>query len=209
MGSPDGTGEDDEHPQHTVYLDEYWIDRTEVTNAQYRWCVEAGACTAPVCETYDDAAKSDHPVVCVSWYDAQAYCKWAGRRLPTEAEWEKAARGTDGRAYPWGNDSPDCIKAQYGGCAGDTVAVGTKPAGVTPYGALDMAGNVWEWVTDWYDADIYAQLPRENPQGSVSGPTRVLRGGSWNFAADLIRVANRYWSMPDAGNVYFGFRCAR
>jgi serine/threonine-protein kinase len=209
MGSLDGAGEDDEYPQRIVYLDEYWIDRTEVTNAQYRRCVETGACTAPVCETYDDAGKSDHPVVCVSWYDAQAYCEWAGRRLPTEAEWEKAARGIDGRNYPWGNEKPNAKLANFNGEVRGTTPVGQLQAGVSPFVALDMAGNVWEWTQDWYDPNSTSTMMRTNPQGPPSGYYRVLRGGSWVNASNEIRAANRHWSKPDVRYGSYGFRCAR
>jgi formylglycine-generating enzyme required for sulfatase activity len=161
MGSSDSDPDaaDDEKPQHTVYLDAFYIDETEVTNAQYRACVEAGACNAPADTTdYDHADYAQHPVVYVSWGDADAYCLWAGKRLPAEAEWEKAARGTDGRTYPWG-EGIDCDHAQYSECGGRTVPVGSKAKGASLYGALDMAGNVWEWVADWYDSGYYSKSP--------------------------------------------------
>jgi formylglycine-generating enzyme required for sulfatase activity len=205
MGSNDGA--DDEKPVHTVTLDAFWIDRTEVTNAQYQKCVAAGACSA---SSYADDSRyngSQQPVVGVSWNDADAYCRWAGARLPTEAEWEKAARGTNGRIYPWGNERPDCNKAQYGGCAGQTVPVGSKAARASPYGALDMAGNAWEWVNDWYDSGYYAISPTSNPQGPDSGDYRVLRGGSWNFGESDVRAANRYDVVPTYRGDGVGFRC--
>jgi len=206
----------DEQPQHTVYLDAFWIDRTEVTNAQFRKCVEAGACQAPTtCDwgepTYNDGSKADYPAVCVSWNQAQAYCRWAGVRLPTEAEWEKAARGTDGRTYPWGNQAPDCNRANYwgkdGGCVGRTTAVGSFPTGASPYGALDMAGNVWEWVSDWYDGDYYSRSPARNPTGPDSGQARVLRGGSWDFIWLYSRAALRVNFIPAYRVNGVGFRC--
>jgi len=202
-----------EQPVHAVYLDAFYIDKTEATNAQYRACVEAGLCRAPtICDwgepTYEDPSKIDHPVVCVSWNDAKAYCEWAGKRLPTEAEWEKAARGTDGRTYPWG-EGIDCDRAQYSGCGGQTVPVGSKPKGGSPYGALDMAGNVWEWVADWYDSGYYSRSPERNPLGPDSGELRVLRGGSWVYIPTSVRCAIRDWYIPDKRSSGVGFRCVR
>jgi len=198
-----------EQPVHTVYLDAFYIDKTEVTNAQYRKCVEAGGCDTPVKTTYyDNADYAQHPVVYVSWNDADAYCQWAGKRLPTEAEWEKAARGTDGRTYPWG-EGIDCDHAQYGGCGGGTVPVGSKPKGASPYGALDMAGNVWEWVADWYDSGYYSQSPRRNPPGPDSGGGRVLRGGSLHGNQRFTRCAYRVGGNPGYWYFYVGFRCAK
>ena len=171
-----GPAEDDytaksvEKPQHRVYLDAYWIDRTEVTKAQYQQCVAARKCRAPSCV---GTRVDEHPVVCVSWQDAADYCAWAGKRLPTEAEWEKAARGTDGRKYPWGNEAPDCGRLNFffrsKPCVESTSAVGAFPSGASPYGALDMAGNVSEWVADWYDEKYYASSPTQNPTGPPSG----------------------------------------
>ncbi len=217
MGSTPDEGYDNEHPQHTVSLDAFWIDKTEVTNAQYRKCVDAGTCREPTsCDwgkpTYSDPSKANHPVVCVSWDDATAYCTWTGARLPAEAEWEKAARGTDGRTYPWGNSKPDCRQANFwgkdGGCVGGTSAVGSYPTDTSPYGALDMAGNVWEWVIDWFDEGYYARSPATNPLGPASGQERVLRGGSWYFTADGLRTAARFWYIPGARGDVAGFRCA-
>lgn len=229
MGSTDAdkSAAGDEKPQHTVYLDAFWIDRTEVTNAQYHTCVAEGVCWAPTtCDrgdpTYGDASKADHPVVCVSWDDAQTYCQWAGARLPIEAEWEKAARGADGRILPWGNDF-DCHKGNFddeqvvdpyvvpGGpnCDGyaQTAPAGSYPAGASPYGVMDMAGNVFEWVSDWYDSGYYSRSPDHNPRGPESGQYRVLRGGSWHDNWNLTRTANRYNPDP-ASRVYdIGFRC--
>jgi formylglycine-generating enzyme required for sulfatase activity/tRNA A-37 threonylcarbamoyl transferase component Bud32 len=207
MGSDEG--ESDEQPIHTVYLDDFYIDETEVTNAQYRACVEAGACSVPLDTTYYDKADyAQHPVIYVSWNDADAYCRWAGRRLPTEAEWEKAARGTDGRTYPWG-EGIDCDHVQYGECGGRTVPVGSKPQGVSPYGALDMAGNVWEWVADWYDSGYYSQSPGRNPPGPDSGEYRVLRGGAWPNSQWNARCAVRDKDLPELRDSDVGFRCAR
>jgi formylglycine-generating enzyme required for sulfatase activity len=206
MGSNDG--ESDEKPVHTVYLDAYYIDEYEVTNAQYRKCVEAGVCSQP--SYWDDSGynKPNQPVVGVNWNDAKTYCQWAGARLPTEAEWEKAAQGTDGRTYPWGNQSADCSRANYGGCVGRPAEVGQYPTGASPYGALDMAGNVWEWVADWYAADYYGRSPARNPQGPDSGQYRVLRGGSWSASAYSLRAAYRGGSDPADRSGSSGFRCA-
>jgi len=215
----------DEHPQHTVYVSEFWIDKAEVTNAQYRNCVEAGACRAPTtCDwgepTYSDSSKTDHPVVCVSWQDAKAYCEWAGKQLPTEAEWEKAARGTDGRKYPWGDDfdgskvnfcDVNCEYNHRDSGADDgyqrTAPVESYPEGASPYGALDMAGNVWEWCQDWYSANYYASSPQHDPQGPGSGSSRVVRGGSWSRLERLVRAADRDGDVPVSRYYVLGFRC--
>jgi formylglycine-generating enzyme required for sulfatase activity len=171
----------DEKPGREVYLDAYAIDSNEVMVAEYRRCVEAGACpTAGLTEyescNWDKKERQNHPINCVNWQQAQTYCQWAGKRLPTEAEWEKAARGTDSRLYPWGNEW-DNNKANVG--TSGTTAVGSYAADTSPYRVNDMAGNVWEWVQDWYAADYYKQGPVRNPKGPTSGQGRVVRGGSW------------------------------
>lgn len=225
MGSPAGEGGDDEVPQHTVTLDGFWIDRTEVTNAQYRLFVDAVGYQAPTkCDwgdpTYEDATMANHPVVCVSWEDAQVYCEWVGAKLPTEAQWEKAARGTDRRTYPWGS-SFDGSRGNYCdiNCEGDhkdtgsddgyarTAPVGSYPTGVSPYGALDMAGNVWEWVSDPYNFYYYSRSPQYNPQGPASSQYRVLRGGSWYGFFTNERVTFRASITPEQHNAVIGFRC--
>ncbi|MCZ2122125.1 MAG: formylglycine-generating enzyme family protein, partial [Anaerolineales bacterium] len=223
MGS--NTGESDERPIHTVYLDSYWIDKTEVTNAMYKKCVDAGKCNPPNSSKsytrdsyYGNSEFNDFPVIYVSWNDAKAYCDWRGdgTRLPTEAEWEKAASWDDDkkekRVYPWG-DSISCSFANYwgkdGGCIGDTTKVGSYPSGASFYGALDMAGNVWEWVADWYNAAYYGSSPSSNPLGPTSGQYRVLRGGSWLNGNNYVRSSYRNWFTPDDPYIVFGFRCAR
>ena len=202
---------DDEKPRHMVFLSAYRIDQTEVTNAMYRACVEAGECDAPSCsDYYNNSDYSNHPVVCVSWNDATAYCEWAGRRLPTEAEWEKAAGGTDSRKWPWGNEPPTGDLANiYDNDDGydRTSPVGNYPAGASPYGALDMAGNVWEWVNDTYASDYYASSPNANPQGPTSQGVKVLRGGSWFFTVRGSRARDR-GALADFRGDTRGFRCA-
>ena len=179
-----------------VNLGNFWIDQTEVTNGMYALCVQAGACQPPSDTSsatrtsyYGNSQFANYPVIYVDWNDSQTYCNWAGRRLPSEAEWEKAAHGTDGRIYPWGNGAPTC-ELTNSFCVGDTAQVGSYPAGASPYGALDMSGNVWQWVADWYDV----------------GQTRIVMGNGWedyengSFSPEGVN--------PDTKQEDFGFRCA-
>ncbi|MBX3237036.1 MAG: formylglycine-generating enzyme family protein [Nitrospiraceae bacterium] len=212
MGSD--KGEDDERPMHQVSLDSFYIDRTEVTVSQYADFLRLEHADPPF--KWHEARESSHgnkPVVGIDWFDAREYCRWRGGRLPTEAEWEKAARGTDGRTYPWGEEHP--TKAHVN--AGQTKWVGYDSLaraaryerGKSPYGVYDMAGSLWEWVADWYDQAYYQSAPRNNPPGPAAGPLRVLRGGAWNNDSRAIRAANRAAYAPNARRNDVGFRCAK
>jgi serine/threonine protein kinase len=222
MGSPEGEGDKDEHPQHEVYLDEYWMGKTPVTNLQYKTFVKEAGHKPPA--YWKNASipdgKEEHPVVGITWQDAQAFCAWASKvseckiHLPTEAEWEKAARGTDGRKYPWGNEKPNkhLCNYDYGKLfsgRGATPVGYYSPQGDSPYSCVDMAGNVWEWAADWYSKTYYSSSSSSNPQGPLFGRRRVLRGGSWGYSGYYVRSAYRYWDAPDYKYNPIGFRCAR
>ena len=218
-------GNANEHPEHTVTGKSYYIDQFEVTIARYAKFLEATKHSAP--PSWDDEAVTsagDRPVVGVDWEDANAYCKWAGERLPTEAEWEKAARGTDKRRFPWGDMQPFVDIANYNrglwvsypitlapvtsGAEGMSIRHGLKDGGKSPYGLYHMAGNAAEWVADWYDREYYAKAPKENPTGPAEGEKKVLRGGSWGDPPRNIRVTVRFSADPEFRDTSVGFRCA-
>jgi formylglycine-generating enzyme required for sulfatase activity len=212
MGSESGYS--DEKPVHTVDLPAYWVDQSEVTNGMYALCVQAGICAQPRRKSsnlidyyfgFEDYV--DYPVIFISWQDASNYCSWAGRHLPTEAEWEKAARGTDGRDYPWGSALPDERLANFDHNIDDVTRVGSYPDGKSPYGALDMAGNVFEWTSDWYAGDYYASSPAFDPPGADTGKHRVVRGGSWTGNTSGVRSAHRFIHDPNLPVFDLGFRC--
>ncbi|MBI2059139.1 MAG: SUMF1/EgtB/PvdO family nonheme iron enzyme [Nitrospirae bacterium] len=263
QGSKTGEGYASENPRRLVTLSNYYSDKYEVTNANYKACVTAGDCTAPSSANsytrtpyYGNATYDNYPVIYVNWQQSVDYCTWKGRRLPTEAEWEKAARGpADGslvgvssgqcasadaagtgndancniRPFPWGGTittsvpyatGADCTKLNYekyyesGGvlssCVGDTSLAGNYASGASPYGVLDMAGNVWEWVNDWYEATYYSSAPSTDPPSPTSGTYRVIRGGSWIYRSNGARSVNRYsFNDPPAPSGSLGFRCAR
>ena len=199
-------GEPTERPQHQVFVTEFLMDKTEVTWRQFREFAKATGAKLPPAPIW--GTPGDYAAGSVLFDEAKAYCVWVGGRLPTEAEWEKAARGTDGRTYPWGNEwDPDRCHSLAGG-AHRPESVGSFPGCVSPYGVLDLGGGVWEWVADWY-AGGYSAAPARDPRGPVTGTQRVLRGGAWINMFTSLRTANRQKSTPDWRNVHYGFRCAQ
>ena len=208
-------GDDENSPRREIYTDAFYIDKFEITTARYAVFMKAtGSVRAPEgWEGVELERVGELPVTGVTWHEAQAYCKWAGRRLPTEAEWEKAARGTDGRLYPWGSQSPDLDRANFANTSpnaydGGLVKVGSRPAGKSPYGVHDMAGNASEWVADWY-AESFPRGETHNPQGPDGGDAKVVRGGGRFDAADRIASTRRYFANPGHRSEEIGFRCAR
>lgn len=202
----DTSCKDDEKPLHMVSMSVFALDKTEVTQAEYTGCVKDGACSPPSCDW--DCSKGDLPASCVNWADAKAYCTWAKGRLPTEAEWEFAARGTDGRVYPWGNDAPTCDLVDMDGCGEKPASVGSHPSGASPYGAMDMAGNVVEMVADYYAADYYATSPAMDPKGPATGAHYVGRGGGYKSEAVWQRASARDTYDAEDSSASLGFRCA-
>lgn len=198
-------------PQHLVYLDAFWMDKYEVSNAMYLKCMQTGGCTELVSDNiyYQNWVYRDHPVTYVTWDQAGEYCQWAGRRLPTEAEWEKAARGTDGHMYPWGDEAPNPRLANFSGSMiHEAVSTYRYPLGASPYGALNMSGNVREWVADWYDPQYYTTTPYMNPKGAESGDERSMRSGSYNEDGREVAVTSRYRHEPQSAGLSRGFRCS-
>jgi serine/threonine protein kinase/formylglycine-generating enzyme required for sulfatase activity len=205
----------DEQPLHRVYLDGYYIDKEEVTTGRYRAFLKSTEHAAPYkWEDFKSDADSNRPVVGVTWFDADAYCRWAGKRLPTEAEWEKAARGIDERKFPWGNEEPDQTRANFGRCCGwkgygMLAEVDSLEKGKSPYGVHGMSGNVWEWTSDWYANNYYKASPATNPKGLSNGDRKAIRGGSWSNTATDLRVTGRDKLSPSYKNQSLGFRCAQ
>jgi formylglycine-generating enzyme required for sulfatase activity len=224
MGCPADAAEcdADNQPPHAVTVSPYAIEKTEVTVAAYTECVEAGGCSeatsgAPC--SYGDAQAGLHPINCVTWQQAVDYCAWKGRRLPSEAEWEFAARSNTGRLFPWGSAEASCTFAHmyqmltetstFGCDSNDTARVGSYPTGTSPFGLFDMAGNVEEWTADWYGETYYAESPGEDPSGPSEGTLRVVRGGDWYDASpNNLRTIERARAMPSIGAAERGFRCA-
>ncbi|MYE87662.1 formylglycine-generating enzyme family protein [Candidatus Poribacteria bacterium] len=236
MGTDSEEANADQKPAHQVYLDAFYIDKYEVTNAQYEEFILAGGYKKREFWTEEGwgsiqkfqfdagewhkievpmqygensvSTEPDHPVIGVSWYEANAYATWVGKRLPTEAEWEKAARGIDGRTYPWGNEM-DFSRLNYFSHHEKILGVGSFLSGASPYGVLDMAGSVWEWCADWYGESRYSHSPQKNPTGPNKGQYRVLRGGGWDSIRLQLRCPYRYYEPAGRRTYNIGFRCVQ
>lgn len=207
-----GKGAEGTSPRHVVYLDAYWMDRIEVTNAMYKLCVAKKVCALPADDNvgYDQWAYRNHPITYITWFQAAEYCQWAGRRLPTEAEWEKAARGSDARLYSWGNTKPNARLANFDETMiHEAVSSFRYPLGASPYGVLNTSGNVREWIADWYDPNYYYVSPYANPKGPDTGTERSLRSGSYNEDQREVAVYRRYRHEPQSAGLSRGFRCAQ
>ncbi len=206
---------EDERPAHRVWLDAFTIDRYEVTTAHYAEFLTSEKRAPPwQWEIVELSQHYDRPVIGVSWHDAEAYCRWKGKRLPTEAEWEKSARGADGRSYPWGNQAPTNTLANFALGARFSYSLVLLPVqsheeGKSPYGLHHMAGNAYEWVNDWYAISYYEVSPDRNPPGPVEGQLKVLRGGSWSDLPKYLLTYARFKLPPETRNSYTGFRCAK
>jgi formylglycine-generating enzyme required for sulfatase activity len=206
---------EDERPKHQVWLPAFFMDLHEVTTGQYASFLAATNRNVPwLWDTLELGQDRDRPVIGVDWSDADAYCRWKGKRLPTEAEWEKAARGMDGRLYPWGNQPPHKDLANFALGARFSYSQVLMPVlsyerGKSPYGLYQTAGNVWEWVEDWYSTNYYEVSPDRNPQGPEEGQFKVLRGGSWSDLPKYLLAYGRFKLPPDTRNSYTGFRCAK
>ncbi len=215
MGLAEGEGLDDEQPRHRVYLDVYHIDQFEITTERYAKFLAFTGWQKPLNWTMVTLPEhATRPVIGVGWADADAYCRINGRRLPTEAEWEKAARGTTERRFPWGEKKPAASLALFGQMAKFSYdllkPVGSFPGGESPYGAFDLAGNVAEWVEDWYDGEYYRNSPEKNPPGPRTGQYKMVRGGSWSDMPVYLMAAGRTSKLPpDTRNAFIGFRCAQ
>lgn len=207
MGQDDGPNSN--RPQRQVYLDAFAIDRTEVTNVAFGTFVESTGYQPAGWAADSLAVRPDEPAVGILWREADAYCRWAGLRLPTEAEWEKAARGADGRLFPWGNAWDATLANTSESGRGETVPVGSYPGGASPYGVLDMAGNAAEWVADYFDFGYYRQAPDRNPHGPSQIMDHGLRGGSWASTLEYAQTFRRDSSHSVRPNPRAGFRCAR
>ena len=226
MGSPEGVGRDDEHPEHEVWLDVFYIDRYEVTVDRFEKCVQAGKCNKEHYQTnedhetcnYGEPSRHNHPMNCLDWFGLQEYCTWAGKRLPTEAEWGKAARGVDGRTYPWGEEKTTCdhaviylVEKEFCDEPDNvpyTQPVGAKPKGVGPYGTHNLAGNVSEWCGDWYDEAYYSTSPKKNPVNNIDvEKKKVIRGGCGSDDPRATRTALRSKGYPTFQDGIMGGRC--
>lgn len=212
MGVSGGPMDGDNRPRHAVTLKAFWMSRTQVTNAMYAKCVQDGGCTLPIRKAinphYYDPKYANHPAVYIVWSQADSYCKWSGGRLPTEAEWERAASGSGRIAFPWGSEEAEANQANVNNYHNGTVPVGSLPKGASPYGVLDMGSNVREWVADWYSPDYYRNSAADDPQGPKSGEKRVLRGASWFDPPEFSRTTHRVAHQPGSAGINRGFRCA-